>query len=140
MEIKVNVGDGILNRELCEELFVEEYNRVLEEQRSYFKDLLQLSIKTGSVITLTHNQFRGFGKTSILLEECIKNNYVLVVSNNHIRNYFKEDGLNVICDTADIRGRRLEDKGFVVDGSVSDEFLREILRCGGKIIGGFKTL
>ena len=140
MKIEVDVGDSILNKEICLEIFEREYNRVLEEQRSYFKDLLQLSIKTGSVITLTHNQFRGFGKTSILSEECIKNNYILVVSNNHIRNYFREDGLNVICDTADIRGRRLEDKGFVVDGSVSDEFLREILRCGGKIIGGFKTL
>lgn len=140
MEIKVNVGDGILNRELCEELFVEEYNRVLEEQRSYFKDLLQLSLKTGSVITLTHNQFRGFGKTSILLEECIKNNYVLVVSSNRIMNYIKKDGLNVICNTTNIRGMQFKDTGFVVDGNVSDEFLRDIVGCGGKIIGGFKTL
>ena len=124
MKIEVDVGDSILNKDICRELFEREYDRVVEEQRSYFKDLLQLSFKTGSVITLTDNQFRSFGKTSILLEECIKNNYVLVVSNNHDMNYFREDGLSVICDTTDICGRNFKERGFVIDGSVSDSFLQ----------------
>lgn len=140
MKIEVDVGESILNKDMCKALFEKEYDRVLEEQRSYFTDLLQLSLKTGSVIMLTGNEFRCFGKTSALIEECVKNDYTLVVGNNHIMNYIRKDGLSAICDATDIRGRSFKNKGFIIDGNVSDEFLREIARSGGKIIGGFKTL
>ena len=36
MKIEVDVGDGILNKDICRELFEREYDRVVEERRSYF--------------------------------------------------------------------------------------------------------
>lgn len=112
-------------------------------KREKLKELLDLSIEMGVLITLTDEQLRGSGKTSAIIEKSNELSIPIVVSNRQQKIFLKEQGAKKVCcvgqSSEQARGYRF-DNGFLVDEGAEDDVIKELIKGGNKLLGGFKRL
>lgn len=117
---------------------VEKHNA---DVRQDVKDLLDLSIKTKTLVTLAVSRYRGCGKTTLLLEKALELGAVLIIPAHRLLPHMSESSVYAVRNRqAAVRGLRLKGNGFLVDEGVRPEIVRELIRNGNKFLGGFSSL
>jgi len=141
MKITVELDRFTLNRDILYKDFEKALAKVAKEKAEKLKQLLELSIEMGTLITLTDEQLRGLGKTTAIIETANELNAVVVVTSSsyHSAHGWKIKNLAVISNVESCRGLRLG-SDFIVDEGVDDEIIKELIRNGNKLLGGFKRL
>lgn len=134
---------NLWDKEAAYELLRKELELAYKIKQEKLKELLDLSIDMGTLITLTDEQLRGMGKTSAIIEKSKELGVPIVTSSRQQRDYLEAlSGLRDIryYVTADAtRGTRLPE-GFIVDEGVSDDVIKQLIKDGNKLLGGFKRL
>lgn len=117
---------------------IEKYNN---DGMQSVKDLIELSLKTKTLITLVKNQHRGFGKTTEIAKKAHELGAVLIVPYKSMEKDLKMKGYYVryFNSPHSCRGVRLEG-GFLVDEGVDSDVIRELVRQGNEFLGGFARL
>lgn len=117
------------------------------EVNPVIQELLELSIKSGTLVTFHNEAHRGMGKTTALIKKAHELDVVLVVGMQvyakNIQEQAEEMGLKVEV----VSGRetslpqyrkKMIDKGFLVDEMLNKEQLKSLK--GYKLLGGFTNL
>lgn len=141
-EIIIKVDGFSLDRDKYYKEFEKELDRVFDEKREKIETLLDLSIETGTLITLAQNQLRGIGKTTMLIERASEMGVPIVVSCKHMYDFVRFlspdfENYEFIPTVVDAFGKKLP-HGFLVDEGVDDEVARVLMDNGNKLLGGFK--
>lgn len=117
---------------------IEKHNR---EGYQNVEDLIELSIKTKTLITLVENQYRGFGKSTVLAKKAKELGATLVIP-RHMKPYYSDfipyANVKYYVSPQQARGIRL-DGGFLVDEGVDSEVIKELSR-NNEFLGGFHRL
>lgn len=141
-KITIEFNGSLLDKEGLNHQFNKEVDRLVDKTRDDLKDLLELSMRTGTLITMTDEQLRAFGKSTLIIKKSNELGATIVTSREHhkklLQNYGAERIVNVSSAT-DAKGLSFP-KGFLVDEGVDDEIIKELIRNGNKLIGGFKRL
>lgn len=117
---------------------VDKYN---DEGYQAVKNLVELSIKTKTLITLVQNQHRGFGKTALLAEKSNELSAVLLVANENLAKALRLNGYDAIhlSDINNLRGHSMI--RFLVDEGVSSEIIKGLTHYAkSEFLGGFHRL
>lgn len=134
---------NLWDKEAAYELLKKELDRAFEIKREKLKELLELSIEMGVLITLTDEQLRGMGKTSAIIEKSRKLGAPIVTTSRQQKDYLEAfSGLTDIRhfnSPEATRGVRFPN-GFIVDEGVSDDVIKQLIKDGSKLLGGFKRL
>lgn len=106
------------------------------------QDLLDLSIKTGTLVTFYDETHRGTGKTTALIKKAYELDAVLITSLKTQAKYTEmmaqEMGLSItVISIYDVRGRRMEN-GYLVDEMVDLKELNNLKEY--KLLGGFNRV
>lgn len=123
----------------------------VEERKEFpvskeIEDLLNMSIKTGTLITFYDEVHRGQGKSTALIKKAAELDVVLLVrfesSAKSFRKHAKDMGLNVvIASTSELslsqNMKKAKSKGYLVDEMVEIKFLKRLEGC--KLLGGFTS-
>ena len=141
MKITVELDRFTLDRDVLYQEFEQALAEAVKEKVEKLKRLLELSIEMGTLITLTDDQLRGLGKSTAIIEMANKLDAAVVVTNSsylalHGR---KINNLAVLSSVEGCRGLRFKN-GFIVDEGVDDEIIKQLIRDGNKLLGGFKRL
>lgn len=113
--------------------------------------ILDLSVKTGSLITQINDKLRGTGKTTALVKKASELGCVLVVPNKISMEYAEDIasalGVSItIIPSTDIRMitmpqyRDVVSKGFLIDDVNDFRALSKLRNSGYKLLGGFNSL
>lgn len=139
VEININFSGAISVEDAISELRrqVKEHN---ENGHQAVKELVELSLRTKTLITLVKNQHRGFGKTTELVKKAVELDAILLVGYSSLARDLHEAGYPVMhLQKANFaRGRRLGK--FLVDEGVSPEVIKELVDNGNEFLGGFNRL
>ncbi len=121
-----------------------------EEQipSSLTTELLECSIKGGTLVALVNEDLRGTGKTTEVIKQANNHNATIVVSNHHSKQYVdslsRELNLDVdvkyISSIEAVRGVRFKYNKFIVDEMVDHKIIKELIKSGNQLIGGFINL
>lgn len=128
-------------------------NDTTKKHKNHFKsdtiieELLNLSIKSGTLITFVDETLRGTGKTTALIKKAHETKAVLIVNNSsHIRyanDLANEMGLSITVASlrethlAQYRSQ-LKENGFLVDELIDDKVLTCLKEY--RLVGGFKRI
>lgn len=146
-KITIELDGYTINRHELQEIFNQELEKAIEAKRKDIEDLLDLSIKTGTLITLAQDQLRAIGKTSMIIERANELGATVVFSNKHMYDYVRgwnpevrhSSNIAYVPSTEYAKGIRFV-KGFMVDEGVDDRIIKELIENGNKLLGGFKRL
>lgn len=140
VEIKFNFNGFVREEDVLNEVRrqVEEHN---ESGKQAIKDLIDLSLKTKTLITLVRNQHRGFGKSFLLAEKAKEMGATLVVAHNHLRpaSYPFNSSIVLFESAEKARGVKFGNGKFIVDEGVAPEVIKE-LSMRNEFLGGFSRL
>lgn len=113
------------------------------------EELLNLSIKSGTLVLLKDEVHRGMGKTTALVKKAHELNCVLICAINSQADYARKIrndlGLKVdIITPKDVVLRQhaltLSEKGYLIDEMISKEDLARLNINGCKLLGGFMRI
>lgn len=125
---------------------------VLSSANTFLVDeLLETSIKTGTLVTFYDESYRRVGKTTALIKKACELDAVLIVSTSSeaevVRESAKALGLNPYVTTAKNAfhspyhiDNKLQSVGYLVDELVSKDDLHLLTQQGYKLLGGFKRI
>lgn len=112
------------------------------------KDLLNKSVEGGFLITQVTDELRGSGKTDALIKKAHDLGVTLLVKycskKKIVDGRAIELGLKIDCkyinDPLGINGLRFKNNKFLVDDSVPNLLIRELINQGKEFVGGFNSL
>lgn len=123
---------------------IEEVKKNLSIDYTLMEDMLDNSVKTGTLVTFYNEEHRGTGKTTALVKKAHELGAVLVVGMNQkeyverIANELQLEGLNVIVNCNLVSSKvtnRLVNNGYLIDEMVSLDRIRNLRDF--KLLGGF---
>lgn len=112
------------------------------------KDLLNKSVEGGFLITQVKEDLRGLGKTESLINKANELGVTLLVGRHSIKKLVDEKahelGHKIDCKYAQnansLRGYKFKNNKFLVDDSVPNALIRELISYGFEFVGGFNSL
>lgn len=130
------------------------YNYIKSENKNPYQsdliieELLNKSIQNGLLITATNEMLRGKGKTTALIKKAHELDISLIVGNHHTKNLIdnqsREMGVHIDCrymnSIEKVIGTRLKQDKFLVDDTVLNTIIKELIKNGNTFIGGFNSL
>lgn len=140
LTIKLN---NLWDKDAAFRLLENEIELAILSKRMQLKELLEFSFEMNILITLTDEQLRGMGKTTAIIEKSKELDVPIVTSARQQRDFLEAySGLGNILYFGSVdaaRGVRLP-AGFIVDEGVHDEVIKQLIKDGNKLLGGFKRL
>lgn len=140
-DVEVNINfSGITDEEYVVQQARQQAREHNMKGRQSVEDLIELSLKTKTLITLVENQFRGFGKTEILARKADELGATLIVP-RHVKEQFSPSYEFAKCYVSleQVKGVRLKTSGFIVDEGVDPLIIKE-LSIRHEFLGGFSRL
>lgn len=112
------------------------------------KDLLNKSVEGGFLITQVKEDLRGTGKTESLIRKADELDVTLVVGLHSTKRLVDEKAhemrVSIDCKYANnsnaLRGYKFKNNKFLVDDSVPNLLIRELINQGKEFVGGFNSL
>lgn len=120
-----------------------------QQDNDYVEKLLDLSIATGTLVSIFDESHRGVGKTTALVKKASELGCVLLVDINRNKDYAngiaRNLGLNVaICTPKETVlpqfYSEMISNGYIIDEMVNNEILSKLDDVGCKLLGGFKRI
>jgi len=119
-----------------------------EQSSGKTRALLDLSVKTGGLITQVKEDLRGTGKTTELIKKANELDVTLIVGTHSVKDFIdkqaREMGYKIDCryinNLGNIRGLRLKNSKFLVDDSTTNQIIKELINSGNEFVGGFNSL
>lgn len=124
-------------------------SRPIFEKKDYISKLLDLSIKTRTLIALFDESNRGVGKTTALVKKASELGCVLLVDIPSRKDYASKIAndmdLNVLIITPRSHSLAqyqsiLKTTGYLIDETIDDNTLSTFNKSGYKLLGGFKRI
>lgn len=126
------------------------FNKGIDDliKRNKAKNLLDKSIEGGFLITQVTEDLRGTGKTESLINKAHELDVTLIVGTHRTKQIADEKAhemrIDIDCKYANninaLRGYKFKNNKFLVDDSVPNLLIRELINQGKEFVGGFNSL